>query len=1054
MSDTFGSEIFKADFDFLGPHLVAASAGTGKTYNIQNICARLVAEKGFRVSQIQVMTFTEAATKELRDRVRKVLVGFGRYLKGKPVDEGERERMEKLKVCVLANVTLEDAQTNLETAVREFDQAAISTIHGFCRRVLARYALETGNPFETELGDADSAELERRARDWWRTSWKTAPESFRDDLKLSDLISSVRKLSSRAGYGILADETQGSGYLLARAREIALSYQEARLARSTQTFDDLLMGLKEALADKVRGPILASHLRKEFKAALVDEFQDTDPVQFEIFKRVFLDAPDGAKPPLFFVGDPKQAIYSFRGGDIYTYRSAALRPDVKERTFRLDQNFRSTAKLIEAVNALFRDRNGTYTFGDETIDYKNDLKWSNVKPLVENGKEDPSPFRILDVKGSGAMPDAVVNAVLELLNRKEKDVEPKDIAILVTSHEKARDYFHVLRNHGVPAVLQKSGNVFATEVASEFRTVLQAMSLEGGVQRARAALATRFFDISVGELVVDEDNNLVADMLGFFAELNSVWLKRGFDAAFKKLESHDRCRLRARFAAMRDGERCLADILQIRDLALNAIREIGPTPEALVGWLTDRINQSGEKGGEEDSEEYARELESEADTVRIMTIHVSKGLEFPIVILPLPGGAGRFDGPFVFHDNGQLVFSPSNDQPCKGETTLEGIRKLYVAMTRATKRTIVLSPDRNVYTWPYKKLFENVKAWKGKDGFPVKWTAYEPPETPYPRYEPLKPLAGELTDVPDDARSFARQNPSKGSYSSLAPSAHEDADGHDYERGSTVLTRPADEGPGHPIFKICGGAEVGICWHEILEKIPFDADDSAVTEQVRRSMRLHGRGASGTEKFDSEASVVSEMIAKTLRYELVDPNGTAFRLSEVEGSKRRSEWEFNFSSATAEKTTEALRDVISRYWRADDPEKKPFLDAMMNWKKPIPDGFMKGFLDLVFQHGDYFYIVDWKSNILNRSASGFDKVGVTEEMAEAGYFFQYLLYSVVLHRFLKETLEGYSWEKHFGGVRYYFLRGIASDGAAPVFADRPPEAMLDELAAALGIKEG
>ena len=165
MSDTFGSEIFKADFDFSGPHLVAASAGTGKTYNIQNICARLVAEKGFRVSQIQVMTFTEAATKELRDRIRKVLVGFGRYLKGKPGDGGERERMEKLKACVLANVTLEDAQTNLETAVREFDQAAISTIHGFCRRVLARYALETGNPFEAELGDADSAELERRVRD-------------------------------------------------------------------------------------------------------------------------------------------------------------------------------------------------------------------------------------------------------------------------------------------------------------------------------------------------------------------------------------------------------------------------------------------------------------------------------------------------------------------------------------------------------------------------------------------------------------------------------------------------------------------------------------------------------------------------------------------------------------------------------------------------------------------------------------------------------------------------------------------------------------------------
>ena len=158
-------------------------------------------------------------------------------------------------------------------------------------------------------------------------------------------------------------------------------------------------------------------------------------------------------------------------------------------------------------------------------------------------------------------------------------------------------------------------------------------------------------------------------------------------------------------------------------------------------------------------------------------------------------------------------------------------------------------------------------------------------------------------------------------------------------------------------------------------------------------------------------------------------------------------------TANAAKTTAALKAVIERHW-AGDPTKAPFLKAMEGWNRPIPKGFLRGFVDLLFRHDGYCYVVDWKSNVINGAASGFTADGIAGEMAEHGYFFQYLLYATVLHRFLKETMgAGYSWERNFGGIRYYFLRGVATDCPAAVFADRPGAAMLDELAAELGMEE-
>ena len=206
--------------------------------------------------------------------------------------------------------------------------------------------------------------------------------------------------------------------------------------------------------------------------------------------------------------------------------------------------------------------------------------------------------------------------------------------------------------------------------------------------------------------------------------------------------------------------------------------------------------------------------------------------------------------------------------------------------------------------------------------------------------------------------------------------------------------------------------------------------------------------------FDTDEATLRltvKMFEDTLNHPLKSPDGNEFSLRDIGWSDRLSEQEFDFSSVHAEKTTAALRAVLQRHWGAD-PAKQEFARAMEGWERPIPRGYLKGFMDLAFRRDGIYYVVDWKSNTLDRDIANFTEEGVREEMAKNGYFFQYMLYAAVLHCYLRQRLgEAYSWERHFGGVRYYFLRGMGK-GAAPVFADRPGEELLDEFAKALGME--
>ena len=1053
MKHVFSEEIFEPGFDLEGPHLVAASAGTGKTYNIQNIYVRLVAEKGFRVSQIQVMTFTEAATKELRGRVRAVLSNMARFLAG--ATEGmapdERERLAKLRECARDDAV---ARARVELALMEFDQAAISTIHGFCRRALVRFAFETDSAFHTELADTKREDLTRCVRDWWRRVRPTLEGPIKDGLDLRKLDWFVHALSEKSDWTVdegAADDPEA--FALARAREIVDAYEEDRPARDTQAFNDLLRGLRDALLDAEKGSALAAHLRDEFKAALVDEFQDTDPIQYDIFRRVFLDPAVRPAPALFFVGDPKQAIYSFRGGDIYTYKKAVTDPAVAARTFRLDRNFRSTPRLIDAVNALFMDDASTCTFGDKSIDYPGPLQCDESKPALAlpDGTDDPSPFRIVTVDNKTSRNQAVVDAVLTVLEeQREKGLSPRDIAILVSSHTDGADFRGLLRDVGVPAVLQKAGNVFAGNLASDLRQVLMAMAQMGGRGQVKAALLTRFFSFSE-DILADEGN--LADMIGFFVDLNQKWQMRGFNAAFAALEAHPSCDFRRKLAKLPDGERLLADLMQIVDLAGSAVKEIGPSPEALVNWITERINQAGKDGGEVDSEAYARQLESESDALKIMTIHVSKGLEFPVVIVPLPMRKMPLAAPFFYHDenlNLHVGLSDEAAERARVECDAERMRLLYVAFTRATKRTVVVGKASDPDS-PLGRLFANARrhgAGEDAAASPIAWSRYEPPETPLPPYVPPAREPTTLTDA-RTPRAYSMR-PTKGSYSSLSPAAHgsEGAE-HDFDKseaGAVETETPSG------IFTLPGGTKTGTCWHAILEQLPFDAAPKTVLDETKRALTVYGLADADEKSFAKRASLVADMMTAALEYPLQSPRGGSFALRDIPWPDRFSEWEFDFSSSGAADNTAVLAAILREEW-AGDSSKKKFLEVLDGWSRPIPKGFLKGFLDLVFRKNGFYYVVDWKSNRLNGHASDFAVEGVCAEMAKEWYFLQYLLYSVVLHRFLKETMgTDYSWERNFGGVRYYFLRGIASGGAAPVFEDRPGEALLEKLSVALGLE--
>lgn len=832
-----------------GVTLVEASAGTGKTYSIASLFLRLVAERGLPVDQILVVTFTNAATSELRGRIRERLVEAVSVLEAS-VDGRPHDQPKDLDLALLLQAPSDELRVRLRrlrSAREDFDLAAISTIHGFCQRMLGTYAFESGTGFDLELvadtakvvdeilgdyltrracteelevfdqlvklaklGDqelrqiardvmqAGGAELEPAWGDAWRNvrcEWLAAIEEFRQfwvspEGEAAVVPAIVAECERKKGKRLdgsayqskrTYDHAKSFGEWLAtggvptpgwRDRPWARYFSEANavakkaskseevfshpgmaawdrvlagndryfdgaraefagwvrrevrkrlLARSQQSFDDLLSNLADKIASPGGGPLIAA-IRRKYRAALIDEFQDTDSVQWAIFSRVFADDPEAI---LFLIGDPKQAIYSFRGADVFVYRDARKRAQ-QSRTMTV--NYRSEKRYVQAMNCLYGEQG--CPFGLDFINYVPvvpsaeheqacitlpqgraplQLRWFDARCVP--GMQDDA--KVSKEQGWRVLPGLVAEDVASLLSSGVRIVDPKapkgtdpwravrpgDVAVLVRKHRQARAVCEALGARGLPAIISQAGSVFDTEQAVALGRWLDAVAEPGSESRARALAITAEFGWTAAQ--IDEALRGVShswrDWMGSISGWHRKFEQRGFAVAI-----HEALTLSGssaspspteRLLGLRDGERRLTNLRHVVELAQQAAQGEHLGPSGLARWLWEQRERT-------DIERDAAQLrlESEADAVQVVTLHTSKGLQYSVVVLPYfwDGRTGIKPGHVRYHpEDGtsgvRLDLSlDTKSEPGAGhkaraeaEAVQEGLRLLYVGLTRA-----------------------------------------------------------------------------------------------------------------------------------------------------------------------------------------------------------------------------------------------------------------------------------------------------------------------------------------------------------------------------------
>jgi exodeoxyribonuclease V beta subunit len=670
----------KSEFDAASTPLekgftvIEASAGSGKTTTISAIVLRLIAERGIPIEKILVATYTELATAELRGRIRQVIVdalhcarggraqwGFVGAIVGKIADRAE-----------LAH--------RLELARHNFDQAPVFTIHGFCARVLADRAFESGVLFDTELTTEQSYFLREVADDFWRAHLYTddaiVAAVVRDRINPEQLVDLLEQLTNNPMLGVLpppedlvalnskiaelwakrgdCEELTG----LANRFVVALQAHFCHWARAElprrktdrrlQSFDDMLTRLDQAL----RGPSgepLRRNLRERFTVALIDEFQDTDPVQYSILSQIYRDGD----APVFLIGDPKQAIYGFRGADVFTYLRAA---EVANRSYTLAKNWRSEAKLVEGVSAIFGLRDTAFIIPGIGLVPVSASGTGDADPLTINEQRDqPLRFWIASAddrrRRGGAVAGEIANLLASNARIGGEKIKARHIAVLVTNNAQPAEIQSALADYRIPSVVYSAANVFKSREAAELMRVLLAAAQPTRETIVRAALATEMLGLGVGALErLSSDEAHWDETLNRFANYQAEWRDGGFVKMMRAFIVHEK--IRARLICLADGERRLTNLLHLIELLHAACAQNRFGIDGVVGWLRRQISDAGEA-----KEEYELRLESDEDAVRIVTIHKSKGLEYGVTFYPFarrePWRGGK---EFLkFHDDDELV---------------------------------------------------------------------------------------------------------------------------------------------------------------------------------------------------------------------------------------------------------------------------------------------------------------------------------------------------------------------------------------------------------------
>jgi exodeoxyribonuclease V beta subunit len=711
-----------------GVTVLEASAGTGKTYTIAALTARYVAE-GIPLERLLLVTFTRIATGELRERVRERLVsverGLSRRLAGAPPDPDEDQ-----VVTLLARDDAERHRENLSRAIASFDAATIATTHGFCQEMLGGLGiagdLEPDVTFVEDLSDlVDDVVDDLYIR-------RFAPERLNPDgtaaFGRAEAGEIARAAIDNPSARIVSDDGEVPKMRLGLAQAARREFEGRKRSMLVMTYDDLVERLKRALAGP-GGAGVAAQLRARYEVVLVDEFQDTDPAQWEILRLAF--GPGLSHPAtLVLIADPKQAIYAFRGADVYAYLDAAR---AAETQATLPINWRSDQGLIDAHDALFSG----VRLGHEGIAYRQVRAADAHQAPGLAGAPVAAPLRVrvalradvaqtprgyaraADARGhvvcdvaadivgllsSGARVAAAGDRASAGAQAEAEAIQPGHIAVLVRTNKQAAMIREALEDVGVPAVINGAGSVFGTDPARQWLRLLEALERPASIARAHSAALTAFVGWPAERLAeADDDSREWEDVHRRLHEWARVLRTRGVASLLETVmrETSEGQALAARVLGDATGERSLTDLRHIGQLLHAAASEEQLGPTALTAWLRTRI---AEAESDTADEERSRRLESDAEAVQVLTIHRSKGLEFPIVYLPflwepthIPDKPPR---PVFFHDP-EAADLRTLDVALEGsdfarhreqfirEQRGEDLRLAYVALTRARHQAVV-----------------------------------------------------------------------------------------------------------------------------------------------------------------------------------------------------------------------------------------------------------------------------------------------------------------------------------------------------------------------------
>jgi exodeoxyribonuclease V beta subunit len=1154
--------------------LIEASAGTGKTWTIGAIFLRLLLERALQVEQILVVTFTDAAAQELRERLRRRLAQAEAWLQqpaAQAASPGDAVAMWLREEFAAADKA-KSALRRIQMARMDFDRAPIGTIHSICQRIQNDFPLQAGANFSAATRLDEDALLRECLDDFWRRRYLAVdavdpdeadavldkgPQDLLFDLRnllnhdaqvlasdgwdaLQAAIAPLRGLDCIAALARLCDvalfkSTRSAvlvrlGNIVAALKSDPLSmaelvgnidkyfgdeeldkqqphgaslrlrdqpvirqlqrlrgllqhrkvfvrgkvlfdayqYCKAELPkraaqRQGQTFSMLIEAVRQRVCDG--DARFADDLHRAFPAMLIDEFQDTDQRQFDIFDRVCSDARGNARGLLALIGDPKQAIYGFRGGDVSTY--LRVRESIAQR-FDLTHNFRSSTPLVQACNALYAAAGDG--FDDARVRYV---------PVLAGGIADPTPFtrnavlcdRPFGIHGFAAPNagnrDANIHAALDdcaarivqLLNDGtlrigERPVRPDDIAVLLPNNKHIGMLRKLLRARDVPCTGSGNDSVFAGDTARELQLILHAVLHPHDDRAARGALTT----VLLGRRLADL-RQWQTDAAAFERELERIahWheLLRARGAMGVVCAIADE--RAADLLALPDGERMVADLRHLGEILAERERSESGA-EGMLAWLA--AMRSGEKGMEATSGDRLRS-ESDASSVRLMTLHAAKGLQFPIVFLPLAWFTASRSGAHAprvlrFHDAheracvdiGSAQFGDHLDRHFV-EDLRERLRLLYVAITRAQYAVhlywIEPKPDRAAASWniaaaEHLLLRARHAAAATADGATRTVLA-----TALAQVGSVEPCVESAAKFVQPAHALARAARTdwpaprpflwSHSFSSITRQRVLDSlESAVNDESAIVQVSEPDANEEAADARLLalddwGGKQFGVAVHALLEKYRIQAPSM---DAIAHQMQVSGAGA----KSDAPASAFAALQAMLARVRESDL-GDGLCLARLADAHCVTEFGFQLPLHAS---LSALRSACAAHGAAGV------------WPQQLAhstlDGMLTGFADLIFAYAGRYHVLDYKTNQLGWRVCDYRAPALEAVMDAHHYPLQALLYTVALHRYLRRRLPDYSPAQHLGDSWYLFLRGVGLEPGAGVWRRRWPFALIDALDAA------